>query len=69
MKLYNNYAKIISEAVYRTKQRTILKILTPQQKLQRLPIALAEVKASNNPKKLLNEIKKVFILCFSQKTY
>ena len=58
MKLYNNYAKIISEAVYRTKQRTILKILTPQQKLQRLPIALAQVKASNNPKKLLNEIKK-----------
>ena len=69
MKLYNNYAKIISEAVYRTKQRTILKILTPQQKLQRLPIALAQVKASNNPKKLLHEIKKVFILCFSQKTY
>ena len=69
MKLYNNYAKIISEAVYRTKQRTILKILTPQQKLQRLPIALSQVKASNNPKKLLNEIKKVFILCFSQKTY
>ena len=69
MKLYNNYAKIISEAVYRTKQRTILKILTPQQKLQRLPIVLAQVKASNNPKKLLNEIKKVFILCFSQKTY
>ena len=69
MKLYNNYAKIISEAVYRTKQRTILKILTPQQKLQRLPIALAQVKASNNPKKLLNEIKKVFIICFSQKTY
>ena len=69
MKLYNNYAKIIYEAVYRTKQRTILKILTPQQKLQRLPIALAQVKASNNPKKLLNEIKKVFILCFSQKTY
>ena len=69
MKLYNNYAKIISESVYRTKQRTILKILTPQQKLQRLPIALAQVKASNNPKKLLNEIKKVFILCFSQKTY
>ena len=69
MKLYNNYAKIISEAVYRTKQRTILKILTPQLKLQRLPIALAQVKASNNPKKLLNEIKKVFILCFSQKTY
>ena len=33
------------------------KILTPKQILQRLPIALAQVKASNNSKSLLNEIK------------
>ena len=32
-----------------------LKILTPKQMLQRLPIALAQVKASNIPEKLLNE--------------
>ena len=34
-----------------------LKILTPKQMLQRLPIALAQVKAGNNSESLLNEIK------------
>ena len=41
-------AKIRSEAIYKTKQNkktgTGLKILTPKQMLQRLPIALAQVK-------------------------
>ena len=31
-----------------------LKILTPKQMLQRLPIALAQVKAGNNSESLLN---------------
>ena len=35
-----------------------LKILTPKQMLQRLPIALAQLKAGNNSKSLLNEIRK-----------
>ena len=48
IKLYNDYAKIITEAIYKTKQGTGLKILTPKQMLQRLPIALAQVKAGNN---------------------
>ena len=34
-----------------------LKILTPKQMLQRLPIALTQVKAGNNSEKLLNEIR------------
>ena len=34
-----------------------LKILTPKQMLQRLPIALALVKAGNNSENLLNEIR------------
>ena len=34
-----------------------LKILTPKQMLQRLPIALAQVKAGINSESLLNEIK------------
>ena len=42
-----------------------LKILTPKQMLQRLPIALAQVKAGNNSENLLNEIK-LFILCINQ---
>ena len=39
-----------------------LKILTPKQMLQRLPIALSQVKAGNNSENLLNEINKLFIL-------
>ena len=36
-----------------------LKILTPNQMLKRLPIALAQVKAGNNSKSLLNEIRQI----------
>ena len=36
-----------------------LKILTPKQMLQRLPIALAQVKAGNTSEKLLNEIRQI----------
>ena len=38
---------------------TGLKILTPIQILQRLPTALAQVKAGNNSEKLLNEIRQI----------
>ena len=44
-----------------------LKILTPKQLFQRFPIALAQVKASNNSKSLLKESDKLFILCINQK--
>ena len=36
---------------------TEFKILTPKQMPQRLPIALAQVKAGNNSENLLNEIR------------
>ena len=36
-----------------------LKVLTPKTMLQRLPIALAQVKAGNKSESLLNEIKKI----------
>ena len=36
-----------------------LKILTPKQMLQRLPIALASVKAGNASEKLLSEIRQI----------
>ena len=36
-----------------------LKILTPKQMLQRLPVALAQVKAGNNSESLLNEIRQI----------
>ena len=35
--------------------------------LKRLPIALAQVKAGNNSESLLNEIRRLFILCIDQK--
>ena len=57
------YGSMILEAKKRTSEEqtkqdgTELKILTPKQMLQRLPIALAQVKASNNSENLLNEIR------------
>ena len=48
-------------------EETGLKILTPKQMLQRLPIALAQVKAGNS-ESLLNEIRQiVYSLCQSKK--
>ena len=47
MKLYNDYPKIKSEAMYKTKQGTGLKILTPKQMLQRSTVALVQVKFTN----------------------
>ena len=53
--------------MYKAKKRTRLKILTPKQMLQTLSIALAQVKASNNSKSLLNEIRQsVHSLCQSK---
>ena len=45
--------------MHESKHGTGLKILTPKQIPQRLPIALAQVKTGNNPKSLLNEIKQI----------
>ena len=53
--------KIGSKAICKSKQNetkgTGLKILTPKPMLQRLPVALAQVKACNNSESLLNEIR------------
>ena len=51
---------MILEAKRLAKQEgTGLKILTPKQMRQRLPIALAQIKSGNNSKSLLNEIKQI----------
>ena len=67
---FRDYTEMLSDANYNAKQNetkgTGLKILTPKQMLQRLPIALAQVKACNNSESLLNEITQLFILCISQ---
>ena len=48
-------------------QATGLKILTPKQMLQRLPIALAQVKAGNNSESLLNEIRHIVFSLYQSK--
>ena len=51
---------MLSDANYDSKLKGKgLKILTPKQRLQRLPIALAQVKAGNNSESLLNEIRQI----------
>ena len=45
----------------------MLKRLTPKQMLQRLPIALAQVKAGNNSESFLNEIKQIVYSIFQSK--
>ena len=60
---FRDYVEMLSDANYNAKQNETkgkgLKILTPKQMLQRLPIALAQVKASNNSENLLNEIRQM----------
>ena len=62
---------MFSDANYRTKQNetkgTGLKILTPKQMIQRLPIALAQVKAGNNSENVLNEIRKIICSLYQSK--
>ena len=55
---YNDYS-LISEAKNKATKGTGLKILIPKKMLQRLPIALAQVKAGNNSESLLTEIKEI----------
>ena len=44
-----------------------IKILTPNQMLKRLPITLAQVKASNNSESLLNEIRQMVYSLYRSK--
>ena len=43
------------------------KILTPKQMLQRLPIALAQIKAGNNSESLLNGIRQIVYSLYQSK--
>ena len=44
-----------------------LKILASKQTLQRLPIALAQVKAGNNSENLLNEVRQIIYSLYQSK--
>ena len=51
---FDEYTSRASEARHQEKKGTGLKILTPKQMFQELPIAVAQIKAGNNSESLLN---------------
>ena len=69
--LLNGNVKITSEAIQKSKQNKItetgLKILTLKQMLQRLPVALGQVKFGNNSESLLNEIRQIVYSLYQSK--
>ena len=67
IKFYDGYSSIMSEAKYRATKGTGLKILTPKQMLQRLPIALAQAKAGNNSESLFSEIRQIVYSLYQSK--
>ena len=64
---FYDYTSMMSEAKVKATKGTGLKTLTPKQMLQRLPIALAKVKAGNNSESLLNEIKQIIYFLYQSK--
>ena len=72
IKYIEDYSSMMLEArkIAREQEGTGLKILTSNQMLKRLPIALARIKAGNNSESLLNEIRQiVYCLYRSKKNY
>ena len=68
LKLFNNHGKNMSKKIYKSKHGAGLKIITPKKKmLQRLPIALAQIKAGNNSESLLNEIRQIVYSLYQSK--
>ena len=67
IKFYDDYSLMAFEAKNKATKGTGLKILTPKKMLQRLPIALSQVKVGNKSESLLNEIRQIFYsLCQSK---
>ena len=67
IEFYDNYSLMMSVAKNKATKETGLKILMPKQILQRLPIALAKVKAGNNSESLLNEIRQIVYSLYQSK--
>ena len=66
----HDYGRMILEAKNQTLEDKFgkgLKILTPNQMLKRLPIALAQIKAGNNSESLLNEIRQIVYSLYRSK--
>ena len=68
IKFIEDYGSMILDAKRIVKQEGKgLKILTPNQMLKRLPIALAQIKAGNNSESLLNEIRQIVYSLYRSK--
>ena len=74
IEFYNNYSSMLSKAKNKARNEAAkeqeepgLKILTPKQILQRLPIALAQVKEGNNSESLLNETRQIVYSLYQSK--
>ena len=57
--MFDDYSRIVYETKYKSKYGEGLKILTPKQMFKRLPIVLAQGKASNTSENLLNEVRQI----------
>ena len=57
--MFDDCTTIVSRAKYETKYGKWLKILTPKQIRQRLPIALTQVKVNNTSENLLNQTRQI----------
>ena len=68
---FRDYIEMLSDVNYNARQNETkekgLKTLTHKQMLQRLPIALAQVKAGNNSESLLNEIRQIVYSLYQSK--
>ena len=69
IKFIEDYSSMILKAKKLAKEQegTGLQILTPNQMLKRLPIALARIKAGNNSESLLNEIRQILYSLYRSK--
>ena len=69
IKFIEDYGSMILEAKKQAKQQegTGIKILTPNQMLKILPIALGQKKAGNNSESLLNEIRQIVYSLYRSK--
>ena len=67
IEFFDDYSSMMPEAKLKASNETGLKILTPKQMLQRLPIALAQVKAGNNSENLLNKIRQIVYSLYESK--
>ena len=68
---FSDCIEMLSDANYDARQNETkgmeLKILSPKQMLQRLPIALPQVKAGNKSESLLNEIRQIVYSLYQSK--